>query len=232
MNEMQEDDITIPEASPPDEFYDPFESSRETLLLNKPEYFPDSIEGYNRGAFVFNDKMYFYFIKPAAYGFKYLFYPVEIRLSIKKFFINLAMPVRFLNCLFQGKLKGAGIELSRFLINTTVGIVGFFDPATRPFKLMFYDEDMGQTFGVWGMGSGFYFVLPFFGPSSGRDALGKIFDLAFNPGTYLPGSTILVSINNTSLSMGEYEDLKKSSFDPYVAIRDAYFEYRQNLVSQ
>ena len=108
----------------------------------------------------------------------------------------------------------------------------FFDPSKRYLNLQMYDEDMGQTFGYYGMGAGFYFVWPFFGPSSGRDTLGMPFDLALDPASYFPGVSQFRLINNTSLRIGEYEDLKDASLDHYSALRNAYFQYRENAVKR
>jgi phospholipid-binding lipoprotein MlaA len=214
-----------------DEFYDPF-ADNKTTSASQPETISDPFQGYNRFVFVFNDKLYFWMIKPAAQGYKFIVRPEVIRKSVKRFFLNIAMPKRFMNCLFQAKFKGAGVELSRFVFNTTMGIAGFFDPGKGIFNLTRYDEDTGQTFGFYGMGPGFYFPMPFFGSSSRRDALGMIFDIALDPATYVPGVSQFKTINNTSLTFGEYEDLKEAAIDPYIALRNAYFQNRQSAIKQ
>ena len=103
-------------------------------LAGEREQVPDPLEKFNRAMFTFNDKLYFYVLKPTAQGYKYIV-PEPGRVSVRKFFTNVAMPVRFANCLFQGKPKQAGIELSRFVINTTAGVAGFFDPAKSYCKM-------------------------------------------------------------------------------------------------
>jgi phospholipid-binding lipoprotein MlaA len=229
------------ELSEEDEFYDPFADNETTSTsASQPETISDPFRGFNRRMFVFNDKLYFWVLKPTAQGYKFIVRPEGVRKSIKRFFLNIAMPKRFLNCLFQLKFKGAGVEITRFVLNTTIGIAGFFDPGKGIFNLTRYDEDTGQTFGFYGMGPGFYFPLPFFGPSSGRDAFGLIFDLALDPITYIPGATLFTSmgatlftsINNTSLKIGEYEDLKKAAIDPYISLRNAYFQNRESAIKQ
>jgi phospholipid-binding lipoprotein MlaA len=217
---------------------DPFEkfeisSSSEQGLIN----ISDPIECYNRAIFAFNDNVYFYSIKPIAQLYNKVL-PEKARISVKNFFLNLATPTRFVNCLFQGKFKGAGTELSRFFINTTLGIAGFFDPANASYGLPRYDEDSGQTFGLYGMGQGIYIVWPFIGPSSIRDTAGLIADIFLDPLYYTNielWENVLIEgykmVNSTSLRIGDYEELKNSAIDPYVSLRNAYIQLRQNAVS-
>ncbi len=214
-----------------DVFFDPF-ADNATDAAAQLETIPDPIQKYNRAMFVFNDKLYFWALKPVAIGYKFIVWPEAVRKSIKRFCHNVAMPKRFVNCLLQAKFKGAGVELTRFVTNTTIGIAGFFDPAKRFFHLRPYEEDTGQTLGVYGMGPGFYFVWPFFNASSGRDTLGMPFDILLDPLTYLPGLSQFRLINNTSLTLGEYEDLKAAALDPYIAIRNAYFQYRESAIKK
>ncbi|HLC17129.1 MAG TPA: VacJ family lipoprotein [Thermodesulfovibrionia bacterium] len=190
----------------------------------------DPIIGFNRSMFGFNDKLYFWVLKPAARGWSVI--PEKGRIGVRNFFDNLGWPVRFFNCLFQAKFKGAGSEISRFFVNTTVGIVGVFDPAKKWLHLETYEEDFGQTLGVWGMGNWFYLNIPFVGPLTVRDGIGTIPDMALNPVTFIPGAGIVQTINTTSLKIGEYEDFKESSLDPYIAIRNAYVQHRQSKVEK
>ena len=114
--------------------------------------------------FTFNDKVYYYVLKPTAKGYKAVV-PEQARISVRKVFTNVAMPIRFTNCVLQGKMKGAGVEVSRFVINTTVGILGLFDPAKSYCKMNPYDEDFDQTLGYYCIEPGFFIVWPFLGPS-------------------------------------------------------------------
>ena len=191
----------------------------------------DPIIGFNHTMFGFNDKLYFWVLRPVSNGWGFII-PERGRIGVRNFFDNLAMPVRFFNCLFQAKFIGAGSEISRFVINTTVGIIGIFDPAKKWLGLQTYEEDFGQTLGVWGMGNWFYINFPFVGPLTARDGIGKIPDMALNPATFIPGAGIIKTINNTSLKIGEYEDLKEASLDPYIAIRNAYVQHRQAMVEE
>jgi phospholipid-binding lipoprotein MlaA len=198
----------------------------------------DPLEPVNRFIFHFNDKLYFWVLKPAAKGYSAVV-PEPARRGVKNFFKNLSFPVRFVNCVFQGKFEGAGYEVGRFVINSTLGLAGFMDRATKQFDMPEYDEDLGQTFGSYGIGHGFFINLPFLGPSSLTDTIGSAGDYFLEPLNYVDMKTkydlsikAFETINKTSLRIGEYEDLKKSALDPYVAYRDAYFQYRQNLIKK
>jgi phospholipid-binding lipoprotein MlaA len=195
----------------------------------------DPLEPFNRAMFYFNDKLYFWFFKPVATGYKAII-PEEGRVGVRNFFSNLNTPVRLVNCLLQAKLKGAGNEVARFLLNSTFGIGGFLDLAKRDFNVEKEDRDFGQTLGVWGLGPAFYIDWPILGPSNVRDTLGYVGDLFFDPRTYLFNRPIFYVvrpvelINDTSLRIVEYESLKKAALDPYIALREAYHQYRQNKI--
>lgn len=199
----------------------------------------DPIEPFNRVMFQFNDKLYFVVLKPVARGYSFLV-PVKVRVGVRRFFSNITIPIRLVNSLLQFKLKSAGIELSRFAINTTIGLAGFMDPARERWKFFKHEEDLGQTIGFFGAGPGLYIVWPVFGPSSMRDTIGMVGDFFLNPTSYISpddqGIVVLVrgyeAVNETSLNVGIYEDLKKEAFDPYISIRDAYHQYREGLVRE
>lgn len=197
----------------------------------------DPFESFNRYMFTFNDKLYFWALKPAATAYSWVM-PEPLREGVDNGWRNLATPVRVANCLFQMKFRDAGVEVARFFINTVMGIGGIGDPAERIFDLHRVNEDMGQTFGTWGIGVGPYLVLPFIGPSCPRDAIGMLGDSYLYPLNYYIGRMWQdVSIragkelNHRSLQLGEYEDFKASSLDPYVAVRSAYYQFRQNAVN-
>ncbi len=195
----------------------------------------DPIEPINRALFVFNDKAYYWVMKPVARGYRAVV-PETVRIMVKNFFSNLAMPIRFANNLLQGKIRNSGVELARFAINTTAGIGGLFDPAKNDYHIEPRNEDLGQTFGRYGLGHGFYLVLPLLGPSSLRDAAGLAGDFFLDPVNYAGETEVVVGVkifkaeNELSLRIGEYEDLTKSALDPYVAVRDAYSQYRAKEV--
>jgi phospholipid-binding lipoprotein MlaA len=197
----------------------------------------DPIEPVNRAVFKFNDKFYFWVLKPTAKGYNFIV-PEPVRISVNKFFKNVAMPVRFVNSLFQARFKGAGIELARFCINTTIGAAGFFDPAKSKFDLDPQERDFGQTLGKYGMGGWMYIVIPIFGPSDIRDAVGLAGDTFLNPVSYIEpfeaalGVSAYDKINRTSLTLGEYESIKDASVEPYTGIKDAYIQYRNKLLTK
>ncbi len=198
----------------------------------------DPLEPINRAFYHFNDKLYFWVLKPAARGYSAVV-PEPARRGVKNFFNNISFPVRFVNCVLQGKFEGAGYEFGRFMINSTLGVAGFMDRAAKQFDMPEYDEDLGQTFGSYGIGHGFFLNLPILGPSSLTDAIGSVGDAFLEPMNYLDLKTkydlsirAFETVNKTSLRIGEYEDLKKSALDPYVAYRDAYYQYRQSQIKK
>ena len=246
------DTIDSPPASEnaDSEFFDPFDKSDEGLYRDDDETLitvPDPIEGFNRAMFTVNDRLYFWLLKPVAIGYSYVV-PSEIRVCVKNFFFNLLTPVRFVNCLLQGKGKAAAGELGRFTVNTTWGFLGLMDPASIYPSLNPPEEDMGQTFGRYGAGEGFYIVWPFLGPSTLRDSLGGLGDWALNPfsfmqlvnldaGALISSETNAIvygvrTVNDVSFQIGQYEMLKNASLDPYEAFRDAYIQNRNSKISQ
>ena len=197
----------------------------------------DPFEPVNRAFFHFNDKLYFWVLKPIATGYKAVI-PEDGRLGVQNFFSNLTTPARLVNCLLQVRLKGAGNEAVRFLLNTTLGMGGFLDLGKTELKIEKQEADFGQTLGVWGMGPAFYINWPILGPSTLRETVGYVGDFFLDPRTYLPNRPIYYAIrpfelvNESSLTLGEYESLKKAALDPYIAVREAYYQYRQNKIKK
>jgi phospholipid-binding lipoprotein MlaA len=198
----------------------------------------DPWEPFNRGMHTFNDRLYFWVLKPVAQGYNAVV-PKGARVSVSNFFSNLRTPIRLVNCVLQANGIGAATELFRFMINSTVGLAGLFDPAGgEEINLQKQDEDFGQTLGVYGMGQGIYIVWPFWGPSSSRDTVGLIGDFFSYPISYLDPWYVWLGVrgyeaeNEVSLQIGDYEALKEAAIDPYVAFRDAYVQYRLNKVQE
>ncbi|MDQ5985754.1 MAG: hypothetical protein CSYNP_01471 [Syntrophus sp. SKADARSKE-3] len=198
----------------------------------------DPLEPFNRAMYQFNDKFYFWVLKPVAQGYSKVL-PEGARISVGNFFSNIAFPVRFVNCLLQAKFKGAAVEVGRFVFNTLWGIGGLLDPASsKEIGLKKQDTDFGQTLGVYGLGQGFYIHWPILGPSSPRDTIGTVGDAFLHPSAYLYpwyfwlGARACDKINDTSLKIGDYESLKEAAIDPYVAVRNAYAQYRRNKVER
>ena len=196
----------------------------------------DPLEPFNRAMFYFNDKLYFWLLKPVAQGYNKVV-PETARIGVKNFFSNLTTPIRLGNCLLQANLGGAVRELGRFMVNTTMGLGGFMDPASgKNINVPKQDADFGQTLGIYGLGQGFFINWPILGPSSPRDTVGTVGDTFMHPLSYLVDWEVSVGIrayekvNDTSLSIGDYESLKEAAIDPYIALRDAYVQYRLNKV--
>jgi phospholipid-binding lipoprotein MlaA len=212
-----------------DEFDDEFEEKKVKVS--------DPLEPWNRAMFHFNDKLYFWILKPISRGYRAVI-PKPARVCVKNFFHNLTTPIRMVNSLLQGKVSAAGAELGRFIVNSTVGILGFGNPARHYPSLNPVDEDLGQTLGTYGIGNGPYIVWPILGPSTLRDSIGLAGDWFLNPVSYVEPTEKSLGIkgyeivNETSLRIGEYESIKKASLEPYVAFRNGYIQYRRKKVEE
>jgi phospholipid-binding lipoprotein MlaA len=205
----------------------------------------DPFSGYNRIMTSFNDGVYIYVLAPTARGYRFIVHK-EIRISVDNFFDNLLFPIRFVNNLLQGKIQNTADETGRFLVNSTIGVFGLFDPAKSYFKLEPHDEDFGQTLGFYGVGSGPHIVLPFFGPSNLRDILSMYPDYLLTPIDYneersynltnkYTESLIIKGyerVNNVSLHEGQYEKLKKDAVDLYPYLRDVYEQFREKEIKE
>jgi phospholipid-binding lipoprotein MlaA len=194
----------------------------------------DPIEPFNRGMFWFNDKLYFYALKPVARGYRAVLHE-DLRQAVGNFFHNLATPVRFLNALLQLKGVKATDELVKCIFNSTFGLAGFLDvgaglPADQD------GEDFGQTLGHYGTPPGFYLVIPILGPSNARDAVGKVADAMTHPVTSpyyfkmkpleVVGAQALEKVNALSLDKDTYEAIKQDALDPYLFVRNAFMQNR------
>ena len=221
-----------PEPAIDDEFGFP-EEQEQTAVVR----ISDPLAPVNRVIFQFNDKLYFWVLKPVAKGYNVVFRE-DIRNCIANFFSNLLTPVRLANCILQGKFKAAGTETARFFVNTTLGVLGFGDAGKVIFNLEISDEDLGQTLGVYGLGNGIYIVWPIVGPSTLRDSVGFGGDLFVNPLTYLEPFALAAGVggyrrfNYLSLGLGEYEAIKEAAIEPYAAVRNGYVQFRNALVDK
>ncbi len=197
----------------------------------------DPLAPINRVVFQFNDKLYFWCLKPVALGYRFVI-PEPIRLGIGNMFFNVAGIGRMANNLLQGKFRSAGAEFGRFFVNSTAGLLGLGNPAANFPALNPEPEDMGQTLGAWGIDNGFYLVLPIYGPSTLRDAIGIVGDWLFYPASYLRPWYIPISYraveltNRLSFHIGDYEAVKDSALDPYLMFRSAYIQTRQKMVER
>ena len=195
----------------------------------------DPWERYNRNMFAFNDALDRAILKPVAQGYETVI-PQPVRTCVSNFFANIEDVPIALNNLLQGKPIDTISDLSRVLVNTTLGIGGCFDIAGK-MGIPKHEEDFGQTIGRWGSGPGPYFVIPLFGPSTVRDAFGRVVDAYTNPITYLQEPR-----DRNSLFVADTIDFRASllpaeraleglGLDRYSAIRDVYLQRRRNLVS-
>jgi len=194
----------------------------------------DPLEGYNRAMFSFNEGVDNVILKPVATGYKAIM-PEIARTGVTNFFGNLDDLWIGINNVLQGKI-GAGVsDLGRFLMNSTIGILGLFDVASNA-GLEKHNEDLGQTLGRWGFEPGPYFVIPVFGPSNFRDGLGRIVDWRGDPLRYVRNvptrNTLLASrIVNTRANLLDTSKLiEDAALDHYTFVRDAYLQRRRSLV--
>ena len=200
----------------------------------------DPLESLNRGIFEFNEGLQDVLLRPIA-----KFYNANVNLTVRQgisnFLDNLSSPVIFANDLLQGEFERALTTFGRAFINTTIGIVGFADVASA-LGLERHDEDFGQTLAVYGMGEGFYLVLPIFGPSSPRDAIGKlVIDPYLDPLGLWLGNTDRQNIQYTLAGangldeyagiVDELNQVKKTSVDYYAAVRSLYRQKRKTEIN-
>ncbi len=235
-----------------DELFDPFDEDldEENIL---EEY--DPFESVNAVVFEFNYQFDKYVLKPTAQVYNY-FIPPDVQLSVVNMFQNARVVPRFLNNLFQAKFQGAGIELSRFLINSTLGVGGLFDPAKIMFDLETPLEDLGQTLGSYGVPPGPYLVMPFYGPFTLRDGFGFIGDKFLDPFNWLVlpiieiadaprliqhdptityaqlGLTTIENVNLRSLTLKTFQGVEEGTLDLYSAIRNGSLQQRQRAIDE
>jgi phospholipid-binding lipoprotein MlaA len=230
-----------------DEFEDEFAASEQEVF--------DPLSGYNRVMTGFNDSFYIFVLDPVARGYRWVL-PGTARRGVKNFFHNLLFPLRFVNNALQLKATNAGEEFLRFSINSTIGILGFWDPAKEWFGLEAHEEDFGQTLGYYGVGGGFHVVLPLLGPSNLRDMFSLYPDLQMDPVNYVENRpynfpkqegeylgvtrqtlqaidlTLIKTVNTESLRIGQYENLKKDAIELYPFLRDVYEQNRAKLIRE
>lgn len=209
-----------------------------TAAAPADDFDQDPWEGFNEKMFSFNREILDrYFLKPIATGWDFVL-PDLVQRGFRNMFDNLDVVRRVVNNTLQWKLAGAGTELARFTINSTIGVAGFFDVAKDAFGIEQKDEDTGQTFGVWGMGPGPYLVLPFLPPLDVRDGVGYLFDGAmFPPSYFIPWWGTLVgtfteTVNERSLNLDRFERVAETTVDLYGAVRNAYLQRRAAAIKQ
>ena len=208
----------------------------------------ECFEKFSRGTLKFNQALDKAIFKPIAKGYRVL--PQPIRTGTNNFVSNLRSLLSFSNNVLQGDLKSAGNTAGRFAINTTVGILGVFDPASKMGFEKKSREDFGQTLGVWGAGTGCYFVLPILGPTTTRDAVGLVGNVFIDPVYHLThNSETDIVVGNENLSEHNYyyyrgtdavdfrskniesfDSLEENSIDFYASLKSLYLQNRQQRI--
>ena len=197
----------------------------------------DPLEGFNRVIFKFNNVADRIILEPVARGYRKL--PSPIQSGISNFLSNLRMPLIIVNQLLQGQINNSAESTGRFMVNTTAGVFGVFDVADN-IGLEEKDEDYGQTLATWGVGDGFYVVLPIFGPSNLRDTTGLILTAVTDPvnayavnegeGWFVPARTTINAVDRRSKIIAEVNALRNNSVDYYAAVRSSYYQNRKAAI--
>lgn len=200
----------------------------QQMTLSDPER--DPWEAYNRKIHNFNMSFDRAIFRPVAKGYDYVM-PDAPQRGVRNFFRNLSYPTDFLNLILQGKFEDSLTATGRFLINTTVGLFGFFDVATRA-GIEQFDEDFGQTMAVWGWNDSRFLVMPFIGPYTARDLIGRSFYGYFHPISYLAREEsiywpIAVDLVTLRAELLPYQAQLESANDPYIFMRDVWLQNRE-----
>ena len=215
----------------------------ENNISKKPKLVKDCFEGLNRSTFALNQGLDKVIFKPIAKGYRTL--PSPVRTGTSNVLVNLSSLITIPNNILQGELKTAGVNTGRFIINTTVGILGIFKVAEKIGFSKYEKEDYGQTLGVWGLGAGCYLVLPVLGPSTVRDTAGSFVNVMggdpyYNISThgnnqYLDKSDYmltktLTAVDFRSKTIDSFDNLEKNSLDFYASVRSLYLQDRQRKI--
>ena len=215
-----------------DEAFDSF--AEEFASPTKPDL--DPLKSYNIIMTEYNDFFYTTVFFPVAKNYAKIL-PLNVRLSISNFFHNLNYPVRVINNIAQLKFKNTLEESQRFIINSTIGIAGLFDIAKDRFKLQKHNEDLGQTLGFYGVGSGFHIVLPFLGPSNLRDTFSILVDSQADIIYKLQDEEVIATktlfyTNETTFKTKEYESLKQDAVHLYPYLKNIYEQHRESEINK
>ena len=213
-------------------------SVNNSNILDRTQETEDPWENFNRGTFAFNQKFDKYLLAPLAKGYRFVF-PSEIRTGVRNFLNNLSEPWSSINSALQGNFKNTGNTLARFVINSTLGILGIFDVATE-IGFEKQKEDFGQTLAVHGVGPGPYLVLPFLGPSTVRDAIGKVTSIYADPVTlalernnkdeWIWIGMAVKGIDFREQNLEKIDNLNATSVDFYATLRSLYLERRSSMI--
>ena len=214
-----------------------------TISKKQPKPVKDCFETVNRGMFAFNQALDNVIFEPVAKGYRYI--PSPIRTGTSNTLSNLSNLITIPNNLLQGDVKMAGVNTIRFVLNTTLGILGIWDPAQVLGFEKKEKEDYGQTLGSWGIGPGCYLVLPVLGPSTVRDAVGTFANFVggdpwynvtvMNDTNYFKDSDyyttrITSGVDFRAKNIESFDNLEKNSIDFYASIRSLYLQDRQQRI--
>ena len=198
----------------------------------------DPWEPFNEKMFAFNIKLDRYVLKPVARVWKTVI-PEPFQVMISNGFDNIRFAPRFVNNVLQGKVGGATREMSRFLINSTAGIGGLFDPAKDYWGIRPSSEDFGQTLGVWGSGPGPYLVLPALPPMTVRDGIGMGVDMLMDPFGYYVGffparfaMKVGDTVNDRALNYDLFQGVEETTIDLYSSVRHFYLKRREQQIKE
>ena len=216
----------------------------ENILSKKPKPVKDCFERLNRATFALNNSLDKAIFKPVAKSYRNL--PSSVRNGTSNVLNNISSLITVPNNILQGEFKTAGINTGRFVINTTVGVLGIYDVAEKIGFSEYEKEDYGQTLGRWGVGAGCYIVLPVLGPSTVRDTVGSFINVLggdpyYNASTHgnneflsdsaFMATKVISGIDFRAKNLESIDNLKKNSMDFYASVRSLYLQDRQQKIS-
>jgi phospholipid-binding lipoprotein MlaA len=221
------------DLSPPDQFS---EAELVTVELQDGTVVRDPWERYNRRIFAFNSRVDRYVLRPLAIGYNKVV-PDAIQSGVSRFFGNLSLPATAVNQTLVGQPVHALQTFSRFAVNSTVGIGGILDPATRFGMPNFDEEDIGRTLAVWGWRDSRYLVMPLLGPLTVRDTLGAVGDRALSPISYVDDASAssalqLLQIVDVRTRLLPTDEARREAYDEYALVRDAWAQHRRHQFEQ
>ena len=212
---------------------DPFAGNEKDIPI-----LSDPFEGYNRWMFGINDSLYDNAVEPFVKGYREMV-DEDLRIGIRNVFNNALFPVKLLSSLVQLEFKKAGRVIARTLINTTWGFAGLADVAGEEFGIEDVNEDLDQALGSLGVPTGPYLVLPFFGPATVRNMLGRTGDALLSPGALMSasfGQNVIINaednVNQISFIIDDKKELDESALDEYESVRDFYHQFRHGLLKK
>ena len=212
---------------------DPFAGNEKDIPV-----LSDPFEGYNRWMFGVNEAMYDNAVEPFVRGYRDIVHE-DLRIGIRNMYNNVLFPVKFLSCVLQLKFKESGRVLARTVINTAFGFGGYADVAGEEYGISDVNEDFDQALGSLGIPTGPYLVLPFFGPATTRNMLGRTVDTLMSPGALLSasfGQNVIINaednVNQISFIIDDKKQLEDSALDEYESVRDFYHQFRHGLLKK